>query len=632
MIAAVLLLVLGPCTQQLPQLVPAGQLQPELPLDGALPDDLPVLRIDGETITWGEYSRWLVRETGERTAFEFALDDYVVEREAARRQVELDPQELQRAVTHDFDLRVEKAFQGRKEDWLEELRSSGRTEEGVRTERAIEARRELLASAIANLGRVVPEAKIQREWERAFGRHGRRYELARMQFRPEPVKSEKLPREEWMAQLAARKEDARERALAVRKRLEAGEDFATLAAQLSEDEETRLQRGSQPLGLRDPGWPDDFLDALEALPLGALSQPLFARGGWWLVRPLKVVVTPLADVRHALELDLIARGPELDEIRALEQRLREGVLWKVLPAMWSLAPAGERSDMLDAVLAIDGQAVSRGVYARFLCRTQGEALAQTFVESWLVERRARSLGLSVTLEQAEQRARERVDERVQDPQGAARAAWEEYLDSSGRGPGLLLHESTFRSLTDVLTDKMIEAERKPTPEELGLAYQEAYGKEGERIDLRLVSLPIVLSDVGPGWSHEEFDRRMDSAAQSVEARARELLAELHAGADFAALARAEGLRQERFRPERWSPEICAALRAAGGGEFVGPLRQSSKCFVFQVLARRKVAFEEARAELEQECLQRPPSMAELAAFRSALRRAAAVTILPGLSR
>ena len=629
---------------QAPLQVPAhpGTLQPELQLDGALPDDVPVLRIDEQTITWGEYSRWLVRTLGERQAIEFALDYYVMERAATRRQVELAPQATETAVQRDLDLRIEKAFHGRRTEWLDELWRTGRTEEGVRAERGIETRRELLAGAIANLGRVVPEQKIVREWELRYGHHGRRYELLMMQFRSEPVSPEKFSRDEWRAREAESKAAARERALAARKRLEAGEDFELLASQLSEDPDTRLHRGRPAHGFRDPGWPWNFQDALEALPQGTLSEPLYAKGGWWLVRPLAIDITPLADVRHGIELELIARGPEPDESGAVEEHAKEGVLWKVLPAMWSGAPASERPDMFEPVLAIDGEPVTKGVYARFMCRMQGETMVQSFVESWLVQKRARELGLTATLEEAEERAHEYIDEQVRFSEGGTRETWEEYLSHGGRTPEMLLHEYTFRSLTDVLAEKMLKAARKLTPQDLQRAYTDAYGTEGERIELRLIGLPITLGEVDAGLSREELDRKLEEAGRKIDAQALEIVARVRAGEDFAALARTEsvdkhsaaagGLLQERFRSDRWSPEIYAAVRAARAGEIVGPLRQNGVCFMFQILSRRKVSFAEAQAELEQELLQRRPSTPELGAFRNSLRREAGVTILPGMSR
>ncbi|MBK7643204.1 MAG: peptidylprolyl isomerase [Planctomycetes bacterium] len=620
----------------------AGTLaaQPELP--GALPDTDPVLVIDGQTITWGEYSRWLVRTIGERQAIEFSLDYYTVEREAARRQVDLAPGAAESAVERDLQLRIEKGFHGRIADWLDELRRTDRTETGVRAERALEARRELLGGAIANIDRVVPEHKIVREWELRYGHHGRRYELRMMQFRPETVAPEKFSRDEWRAREAAAKDAAQKRALAARARVVAGEDFETLASQLSEDPDTRLHRGQPAKGYRDPGWPWSFQDELEKLAADELSQPIYAKGGWWLVRPVKIDVTPLADVHHALELELIARGPEPDEVGAVHQRLKEGVSWKVLPAMWSAGGDGERPDMLEPVLSIDGQPVAKGVYARFLCRMQGEAMASSFVESFLVQKRARELGITSTLEEAQERARAYIDDQVKTSEGGTRESWEEYLKNGTRSPELLLHEYTFRSLTDVLAEKLIKAQRKLTPEDLRREYLDQYGTEGERLELRLIALPIAIPAPEDGLSREELDRRVDEATQKIQAHARELLDRVRAGAEFAALARDEskdlhsasagGLMQERFRPDRWTPEIYAAVRAAREGELVGPLCQNSICFVFQVVARHKASFEEVRAQLEQDLRERRPSTPELGAFRNSLRREAEVEVLPGLSR
>jgi len=74
------------------------------------------------------------------------------------------------------------------------------------------------------------------------------------------------------------------------------------------------------------------------------------------------------------------------------------------------------------------------------------------------------------------------------------------------------------------------------------------------------------------------------------------------------------------------------VRAAKAGELVGPLLQGARCYVFQVVQRRAARFEDVQQELEQEWLERRPSMVEIAAFRNSLRRSAEITLLPALSR
>lgn len=611
-------------------------------LDALPPETEAVLRIDGEPIPWGQYARWLVRTVGERQAIEYALDYYVVEREAAQRQVELAPGEVDSHVQRDLAQRILHAFHGEREEWLDELRRTGRSEDGVRAERGTEARRELLARSLAALERVVPEHKIVREWERIYGRHGRRYELRMMKFKVEVPAPEKFSRDEWRERERQAKQESLARADAARKLLVAGADFETLAQELSEDPDTRMHRGRPGSGFRDPGWPWGFLDALEALQPGQLSAPLYAKGGWWLVKLVSLDVTPLERVRHELELALIAAGPEPDEIGAVEQRLKEGVHWRVLPAMNADGPLGERPDLADPVLAIDGEPVAKGTYAHFLCRMQGETMLTGFVESWLVQKRARELGVQATREEAEARARAYIEDLVQNSQTGTREGWEEYLEQGGRDPEALFREYTFRSLTDVLTEKLIQAERTITPERLRQYFEDVYGKEGERLELRLIALRDEAQELPPGLSREQLDQRAEAAAQKTQARARELLSRVRAGEDFAALARSEscdartrsagGRLQERFREDRWSHEVFAAVRAAKAGDLVGPLRQGGESFVFQVVAREPVRFEEVSKDLETELLQQRPNMVEIAAFRNSLRQKAAIEILPALVR
>jgi hypothetical protein len=357
---------------------------------------------------------------------------------------------------------------------------------------------------------------------------------------------------------------------------------------------------------------------------------------------LKVDETPLEKVRRELEVRLLARGPQADEIGAVQERLRENVSVEVLPTLWGERSSPERPDLAEPVITVDGEPVSRAVFARWMSQRIGESLAHTFAESYLVHKRAEELGVSATLEEAEQRARDYIDELVRDSKGGSREAWLEYQSRGGRDPKTLYREWTFRSQTDVLAEKMIIAERKVSPESVRFRYEELYGKTGERLEARVIALPILLENVEEGWSREELEAQVALAADKARARSEELLARLRAGEDFAELARMEsadantralgGRVAGRFREDRYTPEIYAAAQAAKVGEPIGPFRQANAWYLVEVIERRKVALDEVSAEIAEELRTRRPSLPELMTWRNSLRQKSKLEILPGLGQ
>lgn len=620
----------------MPPTTTAGQV----PVD--LQETAPALRIDGQEISWGEFARWLVRFTGESRAREYALETFVVEREALRRQIELEPGVLDAEIDAVLAERIENAFHGRKADWLAELERTCRTERGVRAEFSNRMRTELLSKAMVAVDRVVPEHQVIREWELLYGRHGKRFDLRGIFVKVVVQTPDGLTRDEFKAATDKAKQEGRTRAEALRDRVMKGEDFEALAARESEDPPTKARRGQFPGGFRHPGWPWNFLDALEVLPAGEISQPLYAKGGYWLIKMLKVDDTPLEKVRGELELRLLARGPQMDEIGALQERLREGTNVEVLPSMWGERSNPERPDLADPVISVDGEPVSKAVFARWMSQRIGESLTYTFAESYLVQKRAAQLGVTATLEEAQQRARDYIEELIKDSKGGSREAWLEYLGHGGRDPNTLYREWTFRSLTDVLAEKMIIAERKISPEAVRFRYEELYGKDGQRIEARVIALPVDPANLEEGMSREQLDAALEAAITRTKAKAGELLARIRAGEDFGEVARKEsadlpsrvlgGRVAGRFREDRFTPEIYAAAQNAKIGEPIGPFLQANAVYLVEVLDRRKVSLDEASAEIAEELRTRRPSLPELMSWRNALRQKSQLEVLPGLGQ
>lgn len=628
----------------------AAWQDPDVGSEGILIDDRggkpesddAVLVIDGQPISSREFGMWLIRTQGERSARDFAESYFVVDREAKRLGTDVSDDEVSKAVEADFAERIRGAFFGRKEDWLRELDRTGRTESGLRVQRNVEYRPYLQARAIANINRVVPEEKIVREWQRIYGRNGRHYELLMMKFKVAVPTYPGATRDEWRAEREARMKEQRDKAESVRRRLIAGEDFGKLAAQFSDDPDTRGHEGSPSDGFSHVGWFASFMDGLEKLALGEISEPMYARGGYWLVKVLAVDETPLERVRAQIVADLERKGPEPDEIGAVQTRLKENVSVKVLPTMYTEREGREWPSAYEPALEIDGEPVRRGTYARWIRDTLGETFVRLFVEERAVESKARELGVSVSEDEVDRRARERVQYLIDTGHKASRESWRTYLALGGRTEDSFLRDMAWRTRVDLLAEKMMMRDRKVTSEEVRARFADAYGSEGQRIEVRLIVCLPRMDDADPDWSREELIRRMSASSDAARARALALAARARGGEDFAALARESsddpttreqgGKAKERFRADVWNDEVAGKVLALKQGEISDPIEFGGAWFVFQVTQIRTVTFEQVEKELAEELQTRIPSDPEVTGYRNSLLQQASYKVLPAMSK
>jgi parvulin-like peptidyl-prolyl isomerase len=610
---------------------------------GGLPQEPrsePVLRVGGEEIGAAEYGRWLIDTLGSRLARVFA-DDWVVYREADRRGVEVDERQVLEVLDWEIETRITHAFLGKKQGWLDELARTGRTEGGLRRQRFAELEPEVLTREIVAIDRVVPEYKIEREFELRHGRNGRRYDLSMIKFgvvqRTPPAGT---PVEEARALRQATIEARRTDALAARERLLAGEDFGELAAELSDDSETGASRGRLPAVFSHWGWPDAFLDGLEALEIGELSPPLWGRGGWWLVLVHGVEITRLADVRAGIEAELVARGPEQDEIGRRRATLSEGLVVQVLPSMFSTEVHGDELPGEVVALSIDGQEVARKEYATWLLAVRGEASAHHFVEHWVVEREAARRGMAIDESEVRQRTQEYIERVILESHGGSREAWLAHIALSRGDEGTYFRDRMVRMRIELLTERLYLADRRVTPEMVRRRWEEVYGEGGRSIEARMILLRVGLPAPEPGLAREELQARIAAESARTRELAVDLVGRLRDGEDFATLARRHsqepgsaargGQLDGRFRPETWPEPVARAVQALAPGELSEPLDLGTAWVVFQVLSVMDVAFEDVSADLEQSLREARPSFAELAAYRNGLMQHLEIEVLPGM--
>jgi parvulin-like peptidyl-prolyl isomerase len=385
-----------------------------------------------------------------------------------------------------------------------------------------------------------------------------------------------------------------------------------------------------------------FLDALEGLAVGELSQPLYARGGWWLVLVRGRVETPLAQVQDGLAADLLARGPEDDEVELVRQRVASGVRIEILPGLEQPARDSELDGALVPALSIDGESVSRATYARWLVHRQGEALAQHFAEEWLVRRKAAAAGISVSEDEVQQRALEFVRSIIDTDYGQDRERWLEAIGKDGRTEQDFLKDIAWRLRTNLLVEKLILRERKPSESDLRARYVAGYGSEGVRREVSLIAISSRPEDVDRQVGAEEHQRLAAQALERARVKAQDLVRRARGGEDFAALARQEsddmstrargGRIEGRWRSDLLSPSFDPIVRALGVGALSDPAPWGPTWYVFRLDAVRAVSFDEVRGELERELLAERPSLIQVLSYRNALAKQSRIELLPGFAR
>ncbi|MEY2744972.1 MAG: hypothetical protein RL112_14 [Planctomycetota bacterium] len=600
-----------------------------------------VVELDGVRIAPDAYATWLLRTHGERLARVYGAEQVAVERAARAVGVELSEEELAASVQRDFEERIQHAFFGNLDEWRAEFARTGRTEAGARRQREVEARPFMLAGKMASIGRVVPEHKIVREWERLHGRLGRRYELS-MSFYLAEVASPKLSGAE--ARKAAQEEawsKAKSRALAARARIASGEDFGKVARETSEDPDTKDGRGV-PSSFRDEGWPKGFHEELAKLAVGELSQPLQGKGGWWLVKVREVKATPLEAARPAIVAMLREKGPEPDEVGAILEPIHANTRVEVLPQMWQAPDKGEQGGGDLPVMLVDGEPVGRADYARFLLYWQGETALTRFVEDWAVERKAAVAGVSVTDEEVRARVDEHIEAMIDEGFKRQREGWLAFLRRANRTEESFRASLSERWRIDLMAEKLMLKERVVDERAIRERYVAAYGAEGERFEVAWIVRRIKGSMPAGEPSREAVEAELARASEVARVELAALLARAKAGEAFADLAREAsedlatrdegGRRPGRFRADSVPQALADAVLAQPVGGATGPLQYGSAWVAFQVLERRKVSFEEAKAELAEELRVARPFLTDIGSYRNTLAREVQVRILPGMAR
>jgi parvulin-like peptidyl-prolyl isomerase len=181
-------------------------------------------------------------------------------------------------------------------------------------------------------------------------------------------------------------------------------------------------------------------------------------------------------------------------------------------------------------------------------------------------------------------------------------------------------------------------ERVVTPEMVRERWEEVYGADGQRVDARWILLTIPQPPVAKEASREEIERAAEEAGAAVRAKADAIVRRLSDGEDFAALARQYsedsttrdrgGLLPDRFRPERWPKPVADVVQSLEPGTYTAPQPLGTAWAIFEVVAKRRIAFEEVKDDLAEQLAHEPPARPDLSAYRNVLTRDVKVEVLP----
>lgn len=596
------------------------------------PEQGAVMTIDGVPISADEYGRWMIDLFAARQAKRFA-EQRVVRQTAHESGVELPAQVTDQRIDSEVDERVQHAFRGVRADWLDELRRTGWSEGGHREHRRTELEPWLLATELTRRERVVPEELVVRDWELFYGPQGKEYTLSGILIKVEVETPERSGREELDSVRRRTFAAALARALEVRERAVSGEDFAALARALSEDPATRADGGRIRAKFRPPGWNEPFVQSVLLLGPGAISMPMYAKGGYWVLRVEGLVETPLEAVRAELTQRLIELGPEDFEVSAVWKRATENLQFELTPELFEARGSPERDDPVIG-LRINGEPVTRAEFATWLLRGRGEYYARDFTEHWCVERRARELGLSVAPAEIEARLMEFQQRMIDQSYKGSREAWLAYIRQTGRDEHGWRREWERRLRIDLLCEKILMAERVVTDEQVALRWQELYGRDGRWVEARMILVPPPAPQLREGLSREELEREIAAGREAARAQAEALRQKLADGEDFATLARAHsgdaptrargGRLEGRFRPDQWPAEVAQGVLALPVGGISEVLDTGRGFGLFEVLSSRPVPLEEVAEELRRELAGERPAQGDLAGLRNVLARQAKV--------
>ncbi len=207
---------------------PTGMIKPGEVARAALPGDT-LASVDGVEITRADALGLIADEMAE-SAVERLIDLRLLEREADRLEVEVDPAELEREMGAIAGTVVSGRFHGKRHNLQAYLRNTGRTEAEWKESFRVPARERVLQRAVVAALRRPSEEDLRRAWEEAYGPGGRRRTVRSLLVSTTPGLSSLYDADQWKADREANLADAKRLAADARAALVGGETLAVVAS------------------------------------------------------------------------------------------------------------------------------------------------------------------------------------------------------------------------------------------------------------------------------------------------------------------------------------------------------------------------------------------------------------------
>jgi hypothetical protein len=291
------------------------------------------LAIDGEPVPRSEFALWLLHSRGESRAGDFA-EAWLVERKARASGIDAAPAEVEARLRAHVDRLVASSYGGSRDAWRDRMARSGRTEDGVLRDLRARLRVDLLCEKLILAEREVTPELVRERFAREFGQRGRWLEVRAILLALPAPAGDAATREDLDGELAAKQGELLARAASLARRLRAGEDFATLARAFSDDAGSAAQGGRLEGRFQPDAWPRELAEAVLALDVGEISEPLDSRRGFAIFEVVSAREVRFEEVAAELERELREAPVPAGDLAAYRNVLRKQASIEVLPAMY----------------------------------------------------------------------------------------------------------------------------------------------------------------------------------------------------------------------------------------------------------------------------------------------------------
>ena len=277
--------------------------------------------IDDEIITFDAYKEYLLRIYGAGP-----LEDLILTRLFERRAKTLDIQVSEEELDRNLEAFWEKylvRFRGDQQALERELGAAGFTPESYRMKVREESRRNLLESRIIAETREIPDELLRMRFDQLYGKRGVKVEVRHILFTGARIKANLRQRGVRDHELddARIESEMNAKVAAVQARLDAGEDFVTVAKTESHDISVHQNDGLIP-GYNYERYGDPMAEAVRAAKVGVRVGPVRSAAGMHLVEVTSRTTTKLEDVAEDLTSRLLAEPASWQERNELRRELR----------------------------------------------------------------------------------------------------------------------------------------------------------------------------------------------------------------------------------------------------------------------------------------------------------------------